>query len=381
MAGGWLSFAALNLIDRHILREWLGILGLVLMATIGLLLIQTMYDDFEDLMRYEAGVTDTIIYFAIKIPSFLAVILPVILLVSLLYALGQLHRSNEITAMRAAGLGIFRITRSVWLAGVALCGLMWALNASVVPWSVESSAELFDYLKFRHESKTGGGEQGGGISRVVTFDNQRQGRMWFMNRYRRYAERGYGVTVSELDTLRREKIRLYAAEAKFERERGSWIFYQGRETWFDPATGDVITSRPFDLKEVPYFTEEPDLMLVFDVKPKDLSFFQLRRIIDYFTVEENPKVTIYAMRYFELMAETLAPLIVIALAVPFAMTGVRVNPAVGVSKSLGLFLLYFVLLKVANALGVRGTLDPLMAACLPSAAMLALGGWFSLRMR
>jgi len=372
----------LNLIDRHILREWLGILGLVLMATIGLLLIQTMYDDFEDLMKYGASAADTVMYFAIKVPSFLAVILPVILLVSLLYALGQLHRSNEITALRAAGLGIFRITRSVWIAGVGLCGVMWALNASVVPWSVEESASLLEHLKYRHESQTAVGSRVFGLTRVVTFDNQRQGRMWFINRVSRYPSlRAYGVTVSELDTQRREKIRLYAAEAKFNRDRGSWIFYQGRETWFDPATGDVITSRPFEEKAVPYYTEEPELMLVFDVKPGELSFFQLRRIIDYFTVEENPKVTIYAVRYFSLIADTLAPLIVIALAIPFAVSGVRVNPAVGVSKSLGLFLLYFVLLKVANALGVRGTLDPLMAACLPSAAMLALGGWFTLRMR
>jgi lipopolysaccharide export system permease protein len=381
VADGRLSWRALNLIDRHILREWLSILLLVLMATMGLLLIQTMYDDFEDLLKYEADIADIVMYFAIKIPSFLALVMPVVLLVSLLYSLGKLHRGNEITAMRAAGLSIFRITRSIWVAGAILCGLMWFLNASVVPLSVEASTSLFDQLRFRHESTASGNTKTAGLSRVVTFDNQRQGRMWFINRYNKFFERGYGVTVSELDTLRREKIRLYAAEAKFDRDRGSWVFYQGRETWFDPATADVITSRPFDEKSVPYFTEEPDLMLVFDVKPKDLSFFQLRRIIDYFTVEENPKVTIYAMRYFELLAETLGPLIVIALAIPFAMSGVRVNPAVGVSKSLGLFLLYFVLLKVANALGVRGTLDPLVAACVPSIAMLMLGGWLSLRMR
>jgi lipopolysaccharide export system permease protein len=372
---------ALNLIDRHILREWLAIFGLVLAVTVGLLLIQTMYDDFDDLTKYGAAVTDMIIYFAIKVPSFLALILPVIFMVSSLYALGQLHRNNEITALRAAGMGIIRITRSLWVAAIVLCGAMWTLNASVVPWSVEASSSLLGYLKFKHETATSVDSRDAGLSRVVTFDNQRQGRMWFMNRYNVYGRRGYGVTVSELDTLRREKIRLYAAEAKFDEAQGSWTFYRGRETWFDPATGDVISSRPFEEKSLPYYTEQPDLMLVFDVKPNDLSFFQLRRIIDYFTVEENPKVTIYAVRYFGLLADTLAPLIVIALAIPFATTGVRVNPAVGVSKALGLFLLYFLLLKIANALGVRGTLDPLTAACVPSVAMLALGGWFSLRVR
>ena len=83
-AGGRVSWRALNLIDRHILREWLGILGVVLMATLGLLLIQTMYDDFEDLLKYQAPVTDIVMYFTIKVPGFLAVILPVILLTILI---------------------------------------------------------------------------------------------------------------------------------------------------------------------------------------------------------------------------------------------------------------------------------------------------------
>jgi len=370
----------LNLIDRHILREWLGIFGLVLLATLGLLLIQTMYDDFEDLMRYDAGFANTVMYFAIKVPSFLGVVLPVVLLVSLLYALGQLHRWNEITAMRAAGLGIFRITRSIWMAGLVLCGVMWGLNASVVPWSVEASASLMDYLKYRHATSAGETTMGG-VSQVVTFDNQRQGRMWIMNRYNRYAFRGYGVTVSELDLQRREKLRIYGAQAKYDPAEGTWTFYDGRETMFDTTTGDVITSRPFAERAFPYFKEDPALMTVFDVKPKDLSFFQLQRIIDYFRVEENPKVTIYAVRYYSLIADTLVPLIVIALAIPFAVSGVRVNPAVGVSKSLGLFLAYYVLLQIGNALGMRGTIDPVTAACLPSAAMLAVGAWLTMRMR
>ena len=187
--------------------------------------------------------------------------------------------------------------------------------------------------------------------------------------------------MSELDVNRHEKTRIMAREARYDREKRGWTFSDGREEWLDPETGDLMRTVPFIEKTVSYFTEDPDLMLVFDLKPADLSFFQLRRIIDYFTVEENPKVTIYAVRYFGLLADTLAPLIVIALAVPFAVSGVRVNPAVGVSKSIGLFLTYFILLKAANALGARGTLQPITAAMAPNLAMLGLGGWFLFRMR
>jgi lipopolysaccharide export LptBFGC system permease protein LptF len=137
----------------------------------------------------------------------------------------------------------------------------------------------------------------------------------------------------------------------------------------------------FSEKTMPHFTEDPELMQVFDQKPGDLSFFKLRKIIDYFIVEDNPKMTIYAVRYYGLLADTLAPLIVLLIAIPFAMTGVRVNPAVGVSKSIGLFLLYFVLLKLAETLGTRGVMEPQVAAMVPSVVMIGLGGFFYLRMR
>ena len=374
------SWPHLTLIDRHILREWFGILCVVLAATVGLLLIQAMYDDFRDLIDAGAAVVDVVIYFAVKIPSFLAIILPVVLLVSLLYSLGQLHRNNEITAMRAAGLGVFRITRGLWVAGVVMCGWMWVLNASVVPWSVEASRDVLEHLHFTREAATSTAERVG-LTRSVTFDNQRQGRMWFINRFSRFTQRAYGVNVSELDGQRREKTRIMAREARYLTAKGHWVFYKGRETWLDPETQDVTRTVAFEEKAVPHFNEDPALMLVFDVKPDDLSFFELRRIIDYFTVEENPKVTLYALRYYSLLADTVAPLIILAIAIPFAIAGVRVNPAVGVSKAIGLFLVYFVLLRFANAVGSRGIVEPLTAALIPNVAMLGVGAWFMLRLR
>lgn len=376
---GGLLMQQLNLIDRYVLREWLKTLALALCAVLGLLVMQAMLEDFQELRDAGSSAFELILYFAIKVPGYFALVLPLVLLASLLYALGQLHRNNETVAMRAAGVGVFRITRSIWAAGVLMCGLVWALNASIVPWSVDKSREMSEQIKFRHETQTRTSDQIG-LTGVVTFDNQRQRRMWFFNRYSKYLQRGYGVCVSELDDKHREKNRIRAREARYEDGHG-WTFYDGRETWLDPETGEIMRTTAFDTKVMPHFAEDPELMMVFDRHPNDLSFFQLKRIIEYFTIEENPKVTVYAVRYFGLLADTLSPLIVLALAIPFAMTGVRVNPMVGVSKSIGLFAIYFILLKLADTLGTRGVVEPQTAALLPSIVMLGVGGFFFVRMR
>ncbi len=355
-------------------------LGLVLAACLGLLLMQAMYDDFQDLLEDGARATDLAFYYMIKLPSYLSVVLPLALLVSLLYTLGQMHRNHEITAMRAAGVGLFRITRGIWVAGVLLCGVTWYINATVIPWSIDESRVIRENLAFRTEAKDRSVDQVG-MKPSVAFDNRKDGRMWFFNRYSRFTRRGYGITVVELDEQRREKSRLLAREGWRDAAKGGWVFRDGRELTIDPESGTVEGTAQFSERVRVGFSEDPALMLIFDARPQDLSFTELRRIIGHFSADENPKLTAYQVRYYNMLAETIGPLIIIALAIPFAVSGVRVNPVVGVSKSLGLFVVYFVLLKVFGTLGGRDVIPALWAAVLPSLTMLGVGIGFLARVR
>jgi lipopolysaccharide export system permease protein len=370
----------LNLVDRYILREWLVIFGLVLGATVGLVLMQALYDNFRDLLDAGASGSDVAFYFLVRVPRFFSVVLPLALLVSLLYSLGRLHRGNEIIALRAAGLGLFEITRSLWVSGLLLCGVSWWLNASVIPWSIDRSDSMLDRLRYQQMSQSVPLDRVG-VVKSVAFDNQREHRMWFINRYSPFLARGYGVSVAELDANRRERTRIVAREAYRDPQRGYWVFKDGREDWFDAETGEMMRTVAFKEKAVPHFREDPALMLVFDRKPGDLSFVELKRILDYFALDANPKITLYATRYYGLWADTLGPLIILALAIPFAVSGVRVNPVVGVSKSLGLFVLYYGLVQASYALGGRDVIPPMIAALLPNVVMLVVGLWFFLRIR
>jgi len=315
-------------------------------------------------------------------PSYLSVVLPLSMLLSLLFVLSKLHRNNELTAVRAAGLNIFATTRSLWLAGAVFCGVSLLLNAKVVPWSVETARSLRDSFVFQAEAKKAGGDISMlGLVSSVAFDNQRQNRMWFINRYSRYTQKAYGVTVSELDPKRREKTRITAREGEYDLGRHAWIFHDGRETWLDPELGEIMRTTAFAEKVVPHFDEDPALMLLIDRRPGELSLFELERITNYFSSENNPKVVGYEVRYYGVLFDTIGPLIIIAMAIPFSMSGVRVSPAVGVSKSIGLFVLYYFLTTMATVLGGRGYLEPMWAAVMPNLVMTGLAAYFFGRMR
>lgn len=371
----------MNTFDRHLLREWLQILGLALAATVGLLVVQVLYDDFRQLRDLGAQGSIFWRYMGVTIPSFLSVVLPLALLVSLLYVLGKLHRGNELTAMRAAGVGFARLTAPIWIVGLLCCGVSWWINTTVVPWSVEESRAMREELEFRQQSTKAMPADRIGAVYSVAFDNPLGRRMWFFNRYSKATDRGYGVSVSELDAKRRERARIIAAEGWFDAARNGWVFKDGRYLTFDPETGESTGSEPFPEKFAPTFRERPALMLLIDRKPSHLSLWELSDMVAYLEIERSPKLAAYAVRYYGLIADVLGPLIVIAIAIPFAVTGVRVNPAVGVSKSIGLFFLYYVLNSGATALASKGFVDPMVAAWMPHAGMAMLSLWFFVRLR
>ena len=87
-----MSQRTLNLFDRYLLAEWLKMLALLLAATVGLLFVVALSSDLRELLQAGVGAGDILRYFATLMPSYLSVVLPLSLLLSLLFVLSKLHR-------------------------------------------------------------------------------------------------------------------------------------------------------------------------------------------------------------------------------------------------------------------------------------------------
>ncbi len=361
----------LPLVDRYVFLEWLKIFCLVLGAMFGLQMIVEVQDSFTDLLYYDATFGEIVFYYMVLAPSFLTITVPVAILVSILYALGLLHRNNEFIAFRASGMSVVRVTRMLWLAGLGLSACLWYLNASLIPWSVEASRKLMDNLEWNRDAETVGSEKVGLVYNLA-FDSRKDNRMWFINRFSEYKQMGYGVMVSLMDEQRREIRRITAGTGYYSEFDGHWVFLEGRDSKYAPEDGEMLRTVPFEQLEVKELDDDPRLMLLFGEEPKDLSFLQLKTITDNFTMEENPRVLDYRVRLHALMAGAASCLIVTGLAIPFAVSGIRVNPAVGVSKSIGLLFGYYLMNSVLNSMGNQQVLSPAVAAWTPNVFMIML---------
>ncbi len=370
-AGRGLLDHRMSLIDRYVFKEWLVGFALTMGVIVGILILQNMYDSLPDLLHADASIGQIIFYYSLALPTYLPAILPIALLVSILFTVGTLHRNNEIVAMRASGAGLFRISRSLWGAGLLLSLLLLYLTTSVIPKTVEQSRIFFDNLSFASfEGKREARQIG--LRYNLGFDNRKDGRLWFMNRFSERAWLGLGVNVHTRDASGQELSRISAAEAYFDDTKGHWVFLNGRELLLDAETGDPLRALTFKEKKFEEFDEDPSLMLALHKEPKELSLNELRRIIDTVPPEENPSVRAYLVRYYSLLAVPFSCLVVVGIAVPFAVSGVRTNPMIGVSKAMGFFALFYVLISVASIVGERQIIPALLAAWIPNIVMLAM---------
>ncbi len=371
----------MTILDRHVLSTWLKTFGLIMAAMLGLLVLVDMQRNLADFIGSGAGLWEVLYYYLVLVPGNVPLVLQISVLLSLLYALGQLHRSNEFTAMRAAGLGLFRVTRSLWLFGLFLAGFVWYLNASMIPWSVEEARSTREEMH-RAADVRKKGNTGVGVSTALAFANDAAGRLWFLNSYDDIARRGQGVTLGVFDQGRREVRRLLAREAYFDRWRNAWVFLDGRELHFDPTTGEQQATVPFAHRIETDVNDDPELMLLLLKDPADLSLFELERAMAHLrNSDDSARFRRYAVERERKQASPFGVLVVMALAVPFAVGGVRVNPAVNMSKSIGLFFGYFLLTRLATLMASFGTLEPAAAAWLPDAAMAAIAVWAFARLR
>jgi lipopolysaccharide export system permease protein len=123
----------LKILHRYILKEHVGPLLFALSALTSLLLLNYVAKKFGDLVGKGLGANVIAEFFFLSVPFTVAMTLPMAVLVSVLYAFSRLASENEITALKASGVGMPRVLTPVLIAAAGVSALMIGFNDQVLP--------------------------------------------------------------------------------------------------------------------------------------------------------------------------------------------------------------------------------------------------------
>lgn len=135
----------MRLVDRYILRSFLAPLFYCLFIFLFTYIIIDLFAHLDEMIKQRVGLELLFIYYLSYIPTIITQVMPIAILIATTYTLGGLARHNEITAMRAGGIGIWSILKPFLITGFLIFAFILILNDAVAP----KTTQL--YLKIKEE--------------------------------------------------------------------------------------------------------------------------------------------------------------------------------------------------------------------------------------
>lgn len=356
---------------RHLSRPWIYVLvGFALIA-----ILVDLFDNFVSFMEAGTPLHQVLLYYAILLPTYLPYMLPISLLLGLLYALWQLGKNAELTAMRACGLSLTQLITPYLLTGLVSSLVLLAVNEEFNPWATHWTRQF----KSRQGSQSAAQTY---LEPNLTYKNTPGLRDWRINSFDTRSSASFEMRGINLTQQRPDGT----IEFKMVAVRGRWI---DTHWWFE----NVETSY-FDANNEPTGPAEssPSLeMTMLSETPKDFmnemmdsSERSAADILQFIAThpgispqERNRKMVDF---HYRLAAPWLC-FIVVLVGVPFGAHTGRRGMGMGILFALLAFFAYYVLMGLCLAYGKNQILSPVVAGWLPDLIFLVLGLFLLRRIR
>ncbi|MBB5061522.1 LPS export ABC transporter permease LptF/LPS export ABC transporter permease LptG [Granulicella aggregans] len=385
------------ILDEYIMRAFISNFALVLITFWILFTIFTFFELIGDIIRNRTPLVTVGDYLLNLIPYILYNVTPLCVLVAVLITFGALSRSSELTAMKAAGISLYRILIPVVvLAAVIACSL-FAFDEFYLPAANRRQEALRNTIKgkpaqtfLRPDRKWISGQlptDQGRHAVLTNFSGSRQAppqaravepvRIFYYQFFDSDRNVFANLTVFELDpatfTLQR---RIFAASARWDGRVDRWLFESG---WVRTFSGKSLASyQPFVLTTFPQIKEEPQYFKKEDRQSQEMSFGELSSYISDLRQSgfDTKRLSVQLDRK---LAYPATAFVMAIIGMPFAFSTGKRGGVAGFAAAIGIAVVYMGTDRLFEAMGNVSALPPSLAAGAPDLLFAIVGSYLLLR--
>ena len=346
----------MKILDRYIAAAVATGTLIALLIVVGLDMFFNVIAQIDNIGR-ENYTLMTLVQFVVLItPQSMYELFPMAALLGSLMGMGGLSANSELVAMRASGLSIWRIIRSVLQVGVLMLVVAVFVGEVVAPVAERHGQQL----------------RAAAMNRAISFLSSRG--LWvrdedrFINARKVLSDNTLAeLTIYEFDDEARLKVVTQAVEAQY--QDGQWVLHDVSQTEF---TDDRVLVR-HDEQMTRVSTLTPDLLGIVALKPENMSISDISQFISY--LEENGLDTSqYRYAFWGRFVTPAAALVMLFISVPFVFGSLRSVSAgqrvfIGMLVGFGFYLLSQIVSQIGQVFG----LNPLLMMMVPGTVFLLFG--------
>lgn len=356
----------MKLLDKYILKEFCRFFAITFLALIALFLIVDFFERIRMFLTNNAPIYLMASYFLFSIPMIISYVFPPAVLLSTLMTFGSLSKHNEITAMKANGINIYRITLPILILASVAAVFYFYFSELITPVSIQKTTHIKNVE----------------VKKQKTPGFLKQNEIWYYSDNAIYNFKMFdidknilrGVTINYLNPDFSLLSRIDAKSAEWKSDK--WVFYNLLTTHFDEKNNPVLEWSKEKIINIP---EKPDDFKVMQKDIEKMGYFDLRKYIKKIQAERYDAKK-YLVDLYGKIAFPFVILIMVLIAVPFSLRSERKG---GVMHSIGIGIFigfsYWIVNAFSMTLGKSEMLPAFVAAWAANMIFSAIAAFFLYR--
>ena len=348
-----------KILTKYIIQEFCRPLIFCLTGFIAIWLIIDLSDNGADLASAGANFIGYFKYYLVQSPQIIVTIIPISILLSILYTLGRLSKSNEITSMQGAGKSYLKILSPILFISTYISLISLSLNYQ---WAPEAEAQKETILSsFKRGEEYAKTKKYRINSRL--YKNKLDSRTWFIGAIPSNIHSGKLRNVEIYQTKDTGKIAevYYAETAQWSKKSKDWSLINGMLISFANSS-EKIRQTTFDELKLNNWRETPWKIYTDSLIPEQLGVINLIHHLERNSEKKPKTMAPFKTHLHYRWALPLSCIAIALIACPIGINNSRSN--LRGSGTLAL-LIYFIMILLNNlflALGQGMRIAPFFGA-------------------
>jgi lipopolysaccharide export system permease protein len=352
----------MKIYDKYILKQFLMTMVFGLITFMAIFVIIDLMENLDDFLDNNVANEIILRYYISFLPEIVKLMTPVAVLLASLFTTGKLASNNELTAMKAGGMSIYRYMLPMVAVALIVSSISVYFNGWVVPYANQQKFFIErQYLNKNRESTA--------RTNIYLQDGKR--RIVYIAYYDGVTGTGTRTSIQEFSDSSLISIsqRWDGLQFSWDSTSKAWSMSMGQQRIMTPHGERMIPFGTYIFRDL---TFSPKDIVKKVERPEEMNYTELGEFIVRQQSSGNDTAR-WMVDYYNKVAFPFASVIVVLFGIPFSFGKRKGGIAVQVGISAAVVFIYMVFMKISNVFGYNGDLNPLLTAWLANIIFFTAG--------